>query len=100
MNEFADVYTDQFQMNLSPYGATLNFSLTDSTPPSPGTAPKIERKATVRLSLEHLKVMTFILVRQIKQYENQTGTNIQIPNQILNSISVSPEDWDLLWRQQ
>ena len=98
MNEVADVYADQFQMNLNTYGATLNFSLTDSTLPSPGTPPKIERKATVRLSMEHLKVMTFILVRQIKQYENQTGTNIQIPNQILNSIGVSPEDWDLLWR--
>jgi hypothetical protein len=97
MDEVADIYTDQFQMNLSPYGATLNFSLTDPTPPSPGTAPKMERKATVRLSLEHLKVMAFVLVRQIKQYENQTGTNIQIPNKVLNSISVSPEDWDIMW---
>ncbi len=98
MNEVSDVYSDQFQLNLGPYGATLNFSLTDPTPPSPGTAPKIERKATVRLSLEHLKVMTFVLVRQIKQYENQTGTEVQIPTQMLNSMGVSLEDWNFLWR--
>ena len=98
MNEFADVYSDKFQLNISPYGATLNFSLSDSTPPSPGTAPKMERKATVRVSLEHLKVMAFVLVRQVKQYENQTGTSVQVPTQILNSINISPEDWDSLWR--
>ena len=98
MNEVADVYSDQFQTNLGPYGATLNFSLSDSTPPSPGTAPKMERKATIRLSLEHLKVMAFVLVRQIKQYESQTGANVQVPAQVLNSIGISPEDWDLLWR--
>ena len=85
-------------MNMNPYGATLNFGLSDSTPPSPGTAPKIDRKATVRLSLEHLKVMAFVIVRQIKQYEGQTGTSVQVPPQILNSINVSPEDWDLLWK--
>ncbi len=98
MNEVADVYSDQFQLNLGPYGATLNFSLSDPTPPSPGSAPKMERKATVRLSLEHLKVMTFVLVRQIKQYENQTGADIRIPAQILNSIGISLEDWNFLWR--
>ena len=42
--------------------------------------------------------MAFIMVRQIKQYENQTGTTIQLPNQVLNSMGVSPEDWEMLWR--
>lgn len=98
MSEFADVYSDQFQINVSPYGVTLNFSLTDSTPPSPGVPPRVERKATIRLSLEHLKVMTFVLVRQVRQYENQTGTSIQVPVQVLNSLGVSPEDWESMWR--
>ncbi len=98
MNEVADIYSDQFQLNLGTYGATLNFSLSDPTPPSPGSAPKVERKATVRLSLEHLKVMAFVLVRQVKQYENQTGADVQIPAQILNSLGISLEDWNFLWR--
>jgi hypothetical protein len=51
------------------------------------------------MSLEHLKVMSFILLRSVKQYENQTNTNIQIPMQLLNSMGISMEDWDACWRR-
>jgi hypothetical protein len=37
MTEPVSVFIDQFQLNTSPYGATLNFMLTDPVPPSPGT---------------------------------------------------------------
>ena len=99
MTEPVSVFIDQFQLNTSPYGATLNFLLSDPTPPSPGTAPKVERQATVRMSLEHLKVMSFIMLRSVKQYEGQTNTTIQIPMQLLNSMSISLEDWDACWRR-
>ena len=99
MTEPVTVFTDQFQLNTSPYGATLNFLLSDPIPPSPGTAPKIERQATVRMSLEHLKMMSFIMQRSVKQYETQTGTTIQIPMQLLNSMGISLEDWDACWRR-
>ena len=99
MTEPVSVFTDQFQLNTSPYGATLNFLLSDPIPPSPGTAPKVDRQATIRMSLEHMKVMTFIMLRSIKGYEAQTNTTIQIPNQMLNSIGISPEDWDSCWRR-
>jgi hypothetical protein len=100
MTEPVAVFTDQFQLNTSPYGATLNFLLSDPVPPSPGTAPKVERQATVRMSLEHLKVMTFILLRSVKQYEGQTNTNIQIPMQMLNQMGISLEDWDGCWKRE
>ena len=100
MTEPVSVFIDQFQLNTSPYGATLNFMLTDPVPPSPGTAPKSERQATVRMSLEHLKVMSFIILRSLKSYKAQTGTTIQIPNQMLNSMGISPEDWDACWRRE
>ena len=100
MAEPVAVFTDQFQLNTSPYGATLNFLLTDPIPPSPGTAPKVERQATVRMSLEHLKVMSFILLRSVRQYEAQTNTTIQIPMQMLNQMGISPEDWDACWRRE
>jgi len=80
------------------YGATINFLLSDPILPSPGSPPKVERQATVRMSLEHLKVMSFILLRSVKQYENQTNTNIQIPMQLLNSMGISMEDGCLLAR--
>ena len=68
-------------------------------PPSPGTPPKSERQATVRMSLEHMKVMSFIMQRSMKQYEAQTGTTIQIPMQMLNQMGISLEDWDACWKR-
>jgi hypothetical protein len=74
--------------------------LTDPMPPSPGTPPKSERQATVRMSLEHMKVMSFIMQRSVKQYEAQTGTTIQIPMQMLNQMGISLEDWDACWKRE
>jgi hypothetical protein len=98
MAEPIDVYSDSFQINTGPYGSTLNFLLSPSTPPAPGKTPQPETLATIRMSLEHLKLMTFVLRRQIMHHEQQTGVNIQVPSQVLNSLSISPEDWDSLWK--
>lgn len=98
MPEPVDIYSDQFGLNVGPYGATLNFHLSNAVPPSPGTAPQTERLATIRMSLEHLKVITFIIRRQILQYEQQTGMNVQVPFEVLNNMRISREDWDSLWR--
>jgi hypothetical protein len=93
-----DVYSDQFGLNVGAYGTSLNFSVSGATPPAPGTAPQVERLATIRMSLEHLKVMAFVIRRQILQYEQQTGVNIQVPVEVLNSLRISREDWEAVWR--
>ena len=98
MTEPIDIYSDSFQLNTGPYGATLNFMLSPSTPPAPGKTPQPETLATIRMSLEHLKLMTFVLRRQIMHHEQQSGVNIQLPTQILNSARISPDDWDSLWK--
>ena len=98
MAEPVDIYSDSFQVNTGPYGSTLNFMLSPSTPPAPGKTPQPETLATIRMSLEHLKLMTFVLRRQIMHHEQQTGVNIQVPTQVLDSLSISPEDWDSLWK--
>ena len=98
MAEPIDVYSDSFQLNTGPYGATLNFMLSPSTPPAPGKTPQPETLATIRMSLEHLKLMTFVLRRQVMQVEQRNGVNIQVPTQVLNSLGISPDDWDSLWK--
>ncbi len=98
MQEPIDVYADQFGLNVGAYGSSLNFFVSSATPPVPGTAPHTERLATIRMSLEHLKVMAFVMRRQILQYEQQTGVNIQIPMEVLNGLRISREDWDAIWR--
>jgi hypothetical protein len=98
MTEPIDVYADQFGLNVGAYGTALNFFVSSATPPAPGSIPQAERLATIRMSLEHLKVMAFVIRRQILQYEGQTGVNIEIPLEVLNSLRISREDWDALWR--
>lgn len=99
MSEKFDVYADQFQINTSAFGSTLNFLVSPSTPPSPGTPPQAELLGTIRTSLEHLKVITFMLRRQILNHEEQTSTTISIPFQVLNGLKISPEDWDAFWQK-
>ncbi len=93
-----DVYSDSFQLNTGPFGVTLNFMVSSHAPPAPGTIPQSERLATVRMSLEHLKVMTFILTRQVLQHERETGVKIEIPVEVLNQLRIAQEDWQSFWR--
>ena len=98
MAEPIDIYSDSFQLNTGPYGSTLNFMLSPSTPPAPGKMPQSETLATIRMSLEHLKLMTFVLRREIMNHEQRAGLTIQIPTQVLHSLGISIEDWDSLWK--
>ena len=99
MDEPIDLYCDQFQMITSPFGATLSFLISPPTPPAPGSSPRTERLATIRMSLEHLKTMAFVIRNQVLNHEQQTGTTIQIPVQILNSMKIPPEDWEAFWKK-
>jgi hypothetical protein len=98
MGEPIDVYSDQFQLNLGPYGSTLNFMVSSASPPAPGQVPQPEHKATIRMSLQHLKVMAFVISRQVVRLERETGVKTEIPLQVLNSMQISPEDWNSFWK--
>jgi hypothetical protein len=98
MSDPVEVYADQFQVTVGAYGCTLNFMLSGPTPPPPGTTPPSSRVATVRMSLEHLKVMTFLLRLQLLQYERQTGVSIELPPELLNSLRIGREDWTSFWQ--
>ncbi len=99
MPEPVDVHSDQFQVITGPYGCTLSFSLSSPVPPSPGSPAQAERMATVRMSLEHLKVMTFMLRRQLVEYERSSGVIVPLPTQVLNNLGIGPEDWEAFWRR-
>ena len=98
MPEPADVYTDQFQVQIGPFGCSLNFSLSPSTPSAPGTVPQADRVGTMRMSLEHLKAMTFILHRQVVQYESQAHVSVQLPDAVLTGMKIRQEDWQAFWQ--
>jgi len=96
MTDAIDAFSDQFTVTIGPLGASLTFSV--NVPHPEPTAPKAaERVATIRMSVEHLKLMAVIIVRQVKKIEADSGVSYQIPNKILAQLGVGPEDWESFW---
>lgn len=86
-----DVYADQFIVSTSVWGASLSF-LKMPPHPSPGQAPQPVPQAVVRMSLEHAKVMTMIMRKQLKAWERD-NVEVALPPDILNQMGLSLEDW-------
>jgi hypothetical protein len=80
------------------HGCAVNFLLSPSVPPAPGTPPHSDPVATIRMSLEHLKVMIFLLHRQLVQFEQQTKISIPIPVAALASLQIRQENWQTFWQ--
>ncbi|MGH2398099.1 MAG: hypothetical protein ACRDFW_14225 [bacterium] len=90
--ETPDVYSDQFRISTSPYGATLVFAKTQADQPV-GQPARTKDQVIVRMSLEHLKVMIMVLRKNLKGHEQRTGVSVELPFDMLNSLGLSKEDW-------
>ncbi|MBI4246341.1 MAG: hypothetical protein HY614_04045 [Candidatus Rokubacteria bacterium] len=97
MPDAIDVYADQLGLNIGPFGCALNFSVSAPLPPPGGGAVPGQPVATVRMSLEHLKTMAFLLRRQLVQYERGAGIQIPVPQDVLNQLRIGREDWNECW---
>ena len=97
MPEAIDVYADQVGVNITPFGCSLNFAVTAPMPSPSGAPAPGHPLATVRMSLEHLKLMVFLLRRQVKEFERNAGVEIPIPAEILHQLRVGREDWNECW---
>jgi hypothetical protein len=52
------------------------------------------------MSVEHMKVMAFVLMRQVKRMEGDLGVNYQVPTQVLSQLGIAREDWDSFWSRK
>ena len=91
-----DVYADQFTVTLSPFGANLSFAVREAHP-APARAPQAKNLGTVRMSVEHMKSMVFILRRQIREFEEGSGIRMDLPRSVLGQLNIPAEDWDAFW---
>ena len=87
-----DVYADQFSFSVGVYGVTFLLQRSPAAP-KPGQAAN-ETVGVVRMSLEHTKVFSMLIRRQLKMYEEENGTPIQIPQKVMNDLGLSEEDWN------
>jgi hypothetical protein len=96
MAEPFDVYADAFLITVTPLGANMSFEVREAHP-SAQRVQTTTRLGTVRTSIEHLKLMAVMIVRQIKIIEEQGGVKYPVPTNILAQIQIAPEDWDVFW---
>ncbi len=90
MEEVPEYYSDGIEINLiMPWTVALTFSVK-------GIGPQAEPKRTtiVRMSPEHAKVIAMLLKKQLKGYEMNTGSTINLPHDMYSKLGLSAtEDW-------
>lgn len=85
-----EVYSDGVQFAVSPFTVAMGFTIA-----APGQGVQQPFKAaTVRMSLEHAKVMAILLRRQLKQFEESMGQDIPLHPMLYTQLGISrQEDW-------
>lgn len=91
-----DEYTDEFIVTTTPFGVSLSFRVR-ATHPTPFQHAESQHLGTVRMSVEHLKVLVMLLWKQVRQAEAQHGFQVQVSRAALNQMQIAPEDWEAFW---
>jgi len=87
-----EFYVDQMRVTSGVFGVAMTYGVSEAHPTGGGNR-QVEEKVTLRMSLEHAKIVAMILRRHLKNYERETGTTIQLPANIYTSLGVAAEDW-------
>ncbi len=89
MPDVPEFYSDGIEVNLTmPWTVGLTWSLKGFDPER-----KPKPQVIIRMSPEHAKVVAMILKRQLKNYESQSGTTINLPQELYGKLGLPPEDW-------
>ena len=82
-------FTDAFETHINPWSAAITFGLR-------ATRPTDENVYSVRMRmpLQLAKALAVLLLRAIRQYEQQTGADIDLPRQVLEGLNIPVEDWE------
>lgn len=92
--DIPDFYTDRMRLTVTVFGVNISFGLGNPHPEdnNEGVLDVLEL-VRVRMSLEHAKIMTMILRKQIKVYEQSNQTEVAIPKQVLEALGLKDETW-------
>jgi hypothetical protein len=92
-DEVPDLYTDTVQVGVGPFGILLAFAMAPAGAGQLGGGQPI-KVCNLRMSIEHAKILSIILRKNIKTFEGQLGSDIPIHPQVLQQLGLSiREDW-------
>ena len=96
MSDQFDAYTDVFHITVSPWGANLVFGLRPSSPES--TEEPNDTLGVIRMGHEHLKVMCFMIHRQMVNYERELDAECVVPERLLAALNIPSAEWAAFWK--
>lgn len=89
MAEVPEYYSDAVNINLAmPWTVALTFAVRELGPDA-----KPVPKAIIRMSPEHAKVTAMLLRKNLKKYEEDTKTPINLPGDLYAQLKLDPLDW-------
>lgn len=84
-----EYFSDVFHFSFSPYGLAIAFG-TRAVRAAPGPAPAEEDRVVVRMSLEQAKVLSMLLRKSLRQYEEAAGVSIELPPTLYEELELDP----------
>lgn len=93
--DIPDFYADRMRVTVTVFGVNISFGLSNPHPNQgdPESMLDVLENVRVRMSLEHAKIMTMILKKQIKEYEHKNDTVVAIPKQVIEALDIKNEPW-------
>ena len=89
MTETPEYYSDAVNIHLAmPWTVALTFAVK-----SLDSEGKLESKAIIRMSPEHAKITAMMLRNNLKKYEEQTKTSINLPGELYAKLKLDPLEW-------
>jgi DNA-binding transcriptional regulator/RsmH inhibitor MraZ len=89
MNELVpEYYGDVLYLRNSAWGFTVTFAVS-----SPKEGFEEHDVCTVRLSHETAKTLSMMIRKQLKQYEMDMKVVITIPQDVMNKLGLTKQDW-------
>jgi hypothetical protein len=85
---FEEHFSDVFWFSINPWSCILTFGLR-------ATTSEDEDKPTIRMRmpLQQAKALAVILLRNLRQYEQENEADIDLPKKVLKHLSIAQEDW-------
>jgi len=94
-----DIYFDRMQLTTTVLGVNFILSVSDPTviDVPEGGAERIKLPKTdvavIRTSPTHAKLISMLIKKQLKRFEENTKTEIQIPEEVYKELGIDPSDW-------
>jgi len=89
LERIPEFYSDGIEVGLTmPWTVALTYLLRDTT-----KERKPRPQVIIRMSPEQAKVAAMLLKRLLKNYENESGCAINLPQELYEQLGLPTEDW-------